>query len=64
MPRAVAYKTHTGLLIALEQEDEEHVVTITGDRVKEIARTPVHWAAGKRFVAEVRTYRERAKAEA
>lgn len=61
---ALAYQTHNGLLIALETEDGEHVVSITGDRVKELLRTHVRSAARKYFLSLCKQYRERAKAEA
>lgn len=64
MPRAVAYKTFNGLLIALEQEDDEHVVTITGTSVKELLKTPVRKAARKYYDDLVKHYEERKAAEA
>lgn len=60
---ATAFKTHTGLLIALEKQDDEHVVTITGDKVKELLRTPVRAAAKKYYDSLVENYETREKAE-
>lgn len=62
--KALAFKTHTGLLLALETEDGEHVVTLTGDRVKELLRTPVRAAAKKFYDAQVKDYKAREAAEA
>ena len=61
---ATAYKTHTGLLIALEKDEDEHVVTITGDRVKELLRTPVRKAAKAYYDGLVKDYEARKAAEA
>ena len=64
MAKAVCYQTHTGLLIALEKEDGEYVVTITGNRVKELLRTPLRGAARKFYGSLVKDYEARAKDEA
>lgn len=60
---AVAFKTHTGLLIALEKDDKDNVVTITGDKTKELLRTPLRVAARKYYESLKKQYEERAKAE-
>lgn len=64
MARAVAYKTHTGLLLALVTEDGEHVVSITGTQTKELLRTPVRRAARKYFDGMKQHYEQRQKDEA
>jgi hypothetical protein len=61
---AVAFKTHTGLLIALERDEQDNVVTITGDKVKELLRTPSRVAARKYYESLKKQYAEREKAEA
>ena len=61
---ATAFKTHTGLLIALEKDENEHVVTLTGTQVKELLRTPVRSAAKKYYDGLVKHYEQRAKDEA
>ncbi len=61
---ATAYKTHTGLLIALEKDEDVYRVTITGNRVKELLETPVRSAAKKYYESLVRDYEARKAAEA
>jgi len=61
---AIAFKTHTGLLIALEKEDGDNVVTLTGTQVKELLRTPVRKAARKYYDGLVKHYEQRARDEA
>lgn len=63
MAKAKTFKTHTGLLIYQVQDEGEHVVSIVGDREKELLRTPVKSAATKYFNGLVKHYEERAKAE-
>lgn len=58
------FKTHVGLVIDLVQEDEEYVVTITGDRTKELLRTRDESAAQAEYAHWVSHYEERAKTEA
>ncbi len=62
--KAKAFKTHTGLLIYQTQEDEEFVVSIVGDRQKELLRTPSRAAATKYYDSLKKHYEERAKTEA
>lgn len=64
MAKALTFKTDTGLLIYMVKEEDEFVVSIVGDRQKELLRTPVRAAAKKVFDALVKTYQEREKAEA
>ena len=52
------YQTQTGLLIALQDEEEEFVVSITGGLIKELLRTPDKKAATTYFKGLVKTYEE------
>ena len=52
------YQTHTGLLIALQDEEEEFVVSITGGLIKELLRTPDKKAATTYFKSLVKSYEE------
>ncbi len=58
------FKTHTGLVIDLTQEDEEYLVTITGDRTKELLRTRAKDEAKRVYDHWVEHYKQRAKDEA
>ncbi len=64
MPKAKAFKTHTNLLITQTEDEGEFVVSIVGDREKELLRTPIRAAATKYYDGLVKQYQERAKAEA
>ena len=64
MARAKTFKTFNGLLIYQVQDEDEHVVSIVGDREKELLRTPSKPAATKYFNSLKAHYEERAKAEA
>ncbi len=59
MARAKTYQTHTGLLISQVQDEEMYVVSIVGDREKELLRTPVRAAATKYFNGLKAHYEER-----
>ena len=59
MARAKTYQTHTGLLIAQTQDEDMHIVSITGDREKELLRTPDQKAATKYFNGLKAHYEER-----
>ncbi len=61
---ATAYKTHTGLLIALEKDESLYRVTITGTQVKELLNTPDRRAAKKYYDRLVKDYEARKVAEA
>lgn len=57
------FETHTGLLIHVDEDEGEFVVGITGDRVKELLRTPDEASAIKEAEGLKAHYVEREKTD-
>lgn len=60
------YKTKTtpALVLDVNKDGDSYVVTLTGDRTKELLRTPVRRAARTYYDNLVKHYEQRAKDEA
>ena len=58
------FQTHVGLLLYLQEDGDEFVVTLVGDNIKELLRTPDKAAAMKYAESIKLHYEERRLAEA